>query len=185
MSLPYPPSYFVCEPDQFRNRVQEMADYEADQELIKLRAIQSAKKAEQLRVSQLTPEKRQQELDINFKTQLQQGFYSGISWAMSSGKYNHCHIWLGEDNTNNELRIAREFAKELTTTHGYQQAYVARDFEYDCMRNCIYIVDDRLSISRHNKRKVTSPEPVTKESCSSEDDVGRDTKVTRKKARKI
>ncbi len=176
-SVRFPPSYFVCNPDQFGKRLRERAKYEHNQEVIKQRGQRRAQELEELRFSQLTDEQRQQELDQTFKTRLQEGFYGGLQWALSSGKYDHFHIWLDEDNTASEIRIAREFAKELVDIHGYQKAYVARDWEYDCMRNCVYVTDNYL----HKKRKAESPDPdpVVENSSSSSEEV-----TAVKKARK-
>ena len=198
MSLPFSPSYFVCNLDQFTQRLKERNEYEADQELIAETAQQRADEREDLRWSQLTPEEKQKESDEEFKTRLQKGFYGAIMWARSSGKYNHCHIWLDEFNTADELELTREFAGQLKMKHGYQMAYVAKDWEYDCVRNCIYIVDERL-LANSNKRKVRTPEPIEENSPVSENDTNthssktdkpsvissRTKRVTFKKARQI
>jgi hypothetical protein len=169
MSEPFSPSYFVCNLDQFTHRLKERAEYEANQQLITQTAQQRAEERETLRWSQLTPEERQQERDDRFKARLQKEFYGAIMWARSSGKYNHCHIWLDEFNTAHEMELARKFADQLKTQHGYQMAYVATDWEYDCVRNCVYIVDERL-IASSNKRKVTTLEPIEEKSPVAEVD---------------
>lgn len=156
MSNKFTSSYFVCSLSEFSNRLKEKAEFDYQQELLKDEQENAQLLKEKKRRSQLSNKQRQQEDDKIFQVNLEKGFYDAMLWVRSLGKYNHCHIWLGETNTHREEELARAFAKNLKDKHGYEKAYFARDFEYDCMRNCIYIDSPLFLTANRVKRKQAS-----------------------------